>query len=198
MRTARALFSYCVASAKWKIIAAEWEWDRLVGFLLAWLAWCHTVCVGWVEGCHIDLWAHPAAMYMAGGLLSLRGVRVGYITEALIKPSGGARRKLQRSERDIVWRRVKESDTCIKMIKKRKRRTQEWIEGTIKVRRKKDAMEQKQGGSSEEVRRVRIWPSAVQAQLSVLLGMGPFVSVGGTLESPIVLFAMVGLEKAFG
>ncbi len=37
--------------------------------------------------------------------------------------------------------------------------------------------------------------SAVQAQLSVLLGLGPFVSVGGALESPVVLCAA---EKAFG
>ncbi len=36
--------------------------------------------------------------------------------------------------------------TCIKMIKKG-REGHEWIEGTIKERRKKDALEQKQGGS---------------------------------------------------
>ncbi len=57
--------------------------------------------VGW-RGAILTFERCPAAMYMAGGLLSLRGVRVGYITEALIKPSGGARRKLQRSERDSV------------------------------------------------------------------------------------------------
>lgn len=63
--------------------------------------------------------------------------------------------------------------TCIKMIKKRKRRTHEWIEGTIKVRRKKDTLEQKQGRGSKESEESEDMPSAVQAQLSVLLEIGP-------------------------